>query len=343
MWPKIWADYDARTRNKHLDGHAGSCVLEDPECSDPALAALCTQTQPFVETRLGLDMRTAIPRLIDTNRGANTEQRCIILEGPETAGKTTSTMFEALTMWHTAMTDPAWPNPERARRPFAYTQIGRHWGENDIVRNVQDFLCFPYGNTDKVHARMTDLRDNAERMDFRAAFIDNAHNLRPDRSGRIPDGINTLLSGMPCSLIFIGLAPMSKSALLAGADDDAGSSARQIKRRARPHSSEFELSAARRRADWDRSTSALIQQFHLIRQDPVDGLRAQDLRDLLYERTSGLFGGTYDVLREAALDTIWEPRLAYEKAIRQRMEKLPTMPAASGSPMLSTRTSPRAT
>ena len=117
--------------------------------------------------------------------------------------------------------------------------------------------------------------------------------------------------------MFVGLDPMSKSALLNGAARGMGSSVQQIARRADLVRADLGAGGAAQRKAWQKVTASLIGQFHLPDDDVQTVATDTALLGDVYEVTQGLFGGTYTLLKAAAVATIRSGDGTYPDAVRK--------------------------
>lgn len=319
-WANIQAALQARRRHAGEPGHAGVCVLEDPRTTNPAQMMQCSRALPAVDTVLGRAMRAEIDELVEDNGSNPIARRAVILEGEATFGKTTATMFEVLRRSRRLVEELGTSlDGVHSHIPWAYIEVGAGWGYRDIAEAIQRHLGLPIDARATAAAKIAYLRQMLPLLGTEGVVIDDAHNLRatPD-SSRI-DGLKNLLTGMPTSLLFIGLSPMSRSALLTGAAQGKGTSVQQIARRSRIIRADLGQGPAQLRKDWDRLVDALLLQLHLPGES-VALLTNQTLRDELHRATAGLFGPTYELLREGAKGAILSTR-PFEEALVEPLRR----------------------
>lgn len=316
-WERVVAAINARTRHQGADGHAGTCVLDDPNTTSTSAALACTRATPSVTTPLGLRMRRRIDDLVTENTANPLERRTLILEGPATFGKTTATMFEVLRRQRRAITDKGPLLGPYVHMPWLYVEIGAGYGYKDIAEAIEIHAGLVPRSRDTAQAKVAHLRSMLPKLGVEGIVIDDAHNLRSSPEGKTVDGLKNLLTGLPVTLVFIGLNPMSKSALLNGAARGMGSSVQQIARRAELIPADLGASEADQRKAWDKVTAAVVRQFHLPDDDVQAAAVDTALMGDVYEVTQGLFGGTYTLLKAAAVATIRSSDGTYADAVRK--------------------------
>lgn len=321
-WDNVVRAIDRRQQHAGLGGHARWCVLDEPDVATTAEALRCTRALPACETSLGRRMRAEIERLVADNAGNQLDRHVLLLEGEATLGKTTATMFAVLRLYRTAL-------QERGEIlegvyehiPWVYVEVGAGWGYRDLAEAIQRFCGLPFRQRDTAQERVAHLRKMLPRLGTVGVIIDDAHNLRSRPEGPIVDGLKNMITGLPVTFIFIGLDPLAKSALLNGAAQGQGSSVQQIARRSRLISAELGRTADQRRHDWDSVVVSLVGQMHLPEGASIAVLRDGNLRDQLYRTTRGLFGGTYALLRDAAVDALSDPDLCFSDALQSAVSK----------------------
>jgi hypothetical protein len=311
---------DARSKHAGADGHAGVCTLDDPANASTADALACTRAMPACLTPLGQQMRTRIDDLVANNTANPLERRTLILEGEATYGKTTATMFEVLRRQRRAIAERGPLLGPYVHMPWLYVEIGAGYGYRDIAEAIQIHAGLITRGRDTAQARIGHLRSMLPKLGVEGIVVDDAHNLRSSPEGRTVDGLKNLLTGLPVSFVFIGLDPMSKSAMLNGAARGMGSSVQQIARRSDLIRADLGASAVERRNQWRKVTKSLVGQFHLDDGDADEMLADGDLVRDLHEVTDGLFGGTYTLLKAAAISAIRSGKGSYAAAVRAGIE-----------------------
>lgn len=318
-WTRVSTGMDARIRHRGADGHTGMCVLDDPATTSIAAALACTRAMPSITTALGLAMRRRIDDLVETNAANPLERRTLILEGQATWGKTTATMIEVLRRQRSAIADKGEMLGPYVHMPWLYVEIGAGYGYKDVAEAIEIHAGLVPRARDTAQAKVAHLRSMLPKLGVEGIVIDDAHNLRSSPEGKTVDGLKNLLTGLPVTLVFIGLDPMSTSALLNGAARGMGSSVQQIARRADLIRADLGAGEAKRRVSWDKITTALVGQFHLRDDDAQAMLADTTLLDDLHEFTGDLFGGTYTLLKAAAVTRIRSRTGTYAEAVRTEL------------------------
>lgn len=308
-WKLIAEQLDARVARQGEPGHRGWCVANDPETDDVRERLRCTRWAPAVNTVVAATMRSHIDDLVDDNSGNPLSRRCLLLEGPSFAGKTTSTMMVVLVITRAAWRAAGEILPGGYRNiPWVYVEVGENWGYRSIAQQIHRFIGLPFPRDANAETLMDTLRDMLPRLGTVGLIIDDAHNLRSRPDGRSIDGYKTLLTGLPVSIVFIGLEPLTESALLIGAEQGLGSSVQQIARRSTRVNVADGVSPLRRRREWEALLERLVEQMH-VPEGEWDSVRGQaSLISSLYQATEGLTGTTYEVVRAAAVDAIRKRR-----------------------------------
>ncbi|WP_217615954.1 AAA family ATPase [Cellulomonas sp. GbtcB1] len=333
-WDRVAAAIDARARHHGAEGHAGTCVLDDPNTTSTSAALACTRATPSVTTVLGLRMRRRIDDLVTENAVNPLERRTLILEGQATYGKTTATMFEVLRRQRRAIAEKGSLLGPYIHMPWLYVEIGAGYGYKDIAEAIEIHAGLVPRSRDTAQAKVAHLRSMLPKLGVEGIVIDDAHNLRSSPEGKTVDGLKNLLTGLPVTLVFIGLNPMSKSALLNGAARGMGSSVQQIARRADLVRADLGASEADQHKAWQQVTASLVGQFHLPDDDVQATLTDTGLLGDVYDVTQGLFGGTYTLLKAAAVSTIRSSGGTYADAIRKGVATTRTAQrTANGAPV----------
>ncbi|WP_282945848.1 hypothetical protein [Cellulomonas endometrii] len=328
-WPEYHEALSLRWRRPDLPGHAGWCILDDPDTTDPHQAMQCTRHAQVLESLFSIQLRAKIERLLEDNEGTGPDRRTLVVEGPSGAGKTTTGMYEVLDMWHMALAGPRPKGVDAKFHPFGYVALGRLWKEPAIVRAMADFLKVTYAASDNTQTIIGYLNCWAPHIGLRAFIIDDANFLKPDDSGRTADGLKNLLTSLNFTLIWLGKAPMSESALFKvkeSASALAISAVEQIELRARRFSTEeVFVDTTQRRAEWGKAMFTMSSQLHLLRGDPTVWLRDENLSDKMYARADGRLGSAYEALREAALDAVEDPSVRFAAALGDAINRLPVI------------------
>lgn len=320
-WSSIADAIDARHKHDGRSGHAGVCILDNPDTSDRQAMIRCSQALPACDTILSRCLRDEIDDLVTDNAANPISRRALILEGEATFGKTTATMFEVLRRTRAAIDEHGRViDGTRIRIPWVYVEVGDKYGYRDIAAAILNFIGWPVRGPKTASSLMGELRHALPRFGTEGIVIDDAHNLRGSPDSSRADGLKNLLTGVPASLVFVGLDPMSDSVLLNGAAFGLGTSVQQIARRSTLVRADLGLSEAARRVDWDRLMVSLAGQFHLPGQDGVIAFETPAVRDGLFAVSRGLFGVAYDLLRQSAKDTIRGNVPTFEDAILRRVQ-----------------------
>lgn len=304
-WDVIGDQIDARVAHAGLGGHDAWCILTNPRSRDVRERLRCTRWAPVIRPLLAKQMKERIEDLLADNENPLT-RRVLLLEGQSYAGKTTSTMMTIL-----KRTRDAWARDGRVlddgRRhlPWAYVEVGEGWEYKSLLRAVHRFIDQPFAPSWTSEDLAFSLRDVLPGYRMEGIAFDDAHNLRSRPEGRSVDGYKSMLTGLPVSLVWIGLEPLKDSALLFGADDDDGSSStKQIGKRKRLFNVETDSTPAELRDGWDTLVNELVPQFHIPEGQMVDLLGDGPLRGDLRRATGGSTGTTYDLLKDAAVASI---------------------------------------
>jgi hypothetical protein len=315
-WGVIAAAIDLRVARAGAYGHAGWCVLPDPHTRDVAAHVRCSRAAPAIQTLLAKQMDERIEDVLGDNDNPLT-RRCVMLEGPSYAGKTTSTMLTVLKRDQDALKAKGrYVVHPLHRIPWVYVEVGENWGYKSILLQIHRFLDQPVSTAWNAETLMDKLRDVLPDHDVEGIVIDDSHMLRSRPEGHSIDGYKSLVTGLPALLVFIGLEPLKESALLIGAEKEDATSAKQIYKRADLWNVVDETTAGYRRKTWDVLVADLSPQFHLPDEQIAMMLADTALRDELHRATEGLTGDTYDLLKRAAVRAIRGKKTTFRDEVR---------------------------
>lgn len=329
-WDSIAEEVDLRRRNRGASGHAGFCVLEDPEAAGRDEMLRCTRATAALHTPLGARIRHELDDLVEDNRGNATGRRALMLEGPSTAGKTTTTMLAVLRRSRAAWRDFGRHIEGYEQIPWVYVEVGSSYGYSDLAAAILTFCGLPVSPRDTAQSRIAYLREQLPKLGTEGIVVDDAHQLRASKSERLTDGIKNILTGLPVSFVFVGV-DLTESALLKGANHAFGSSVQQIARRSTLLHCDLGGQESSRRSEWDRTLETLAMHVHLPSGEyPSDVLRDAALRDSVHSATGGLIGPTARLVRAAAVATVRREVGDFGAALRAQVAQASHLPVDLG-------------
>ena len=228
-WPAL---IKAMTRVAPAVPTRGALADMPPREREASLAALRSWNQRLgpIRTRDTTRVATAMESLIASNLAScNGGRDVLLINGHSKMGKSQAVVAAALIATQEVWTKYGKRYQSNAVIPYIYVEAVAKSQGRALLQSIFSFIGVPFGRAETTLQLLLRLRDILPQLGTRAIIIDDAHALRTgDRASReLSDTLKALITGTPCSFVFVG-AGLEDSALLRQSVTDGYPAALQI-------------------------------------------------------------------------------------------------------------------
>jgi Bacterial TniB protein len=318
-WPLLIA---ATTRVAPPVPTPGTLADMSPSEREASLAALRSWNQRLgpIGTRDTARVAAAMESLIASNlAGCNGGRDVLLINGHSKMGKSQAVVAAALIATQEVWNQFGMRYQGNEVIPYIYVEAVAKSQGRALLQSIFSFIGVPFWRAETTLQLLLRLREILPELGTRAIIIDDAHALRTgDRASReLTDALKALITGTPCSFVFVG-AGLEDSALLRQSVTDGYPAAQQIGLR----SQMLEMlpwKHTRIGDDWSELVGKLERHI-LLPTGPSKGVLtdAETLR-WLHTKCSGLPGVLIDTVKKAAAIALDDK----EPLKRRHLEEVP--------------------